>query len=223
MVFLFLLLFGQFKSRILISIFLAFVFYDSLYQGFWIGLSIAEIVKNHNCKRPLISHSALSCLVIILFIYFSSYPHYVNHDFLTGTVYAILPDDKSFGGGYPMLAALLIFILLISSVRLKEYLNKPFFQFFGHISYALYVMHFLVLGSLSAWLFQISYNNLGYHGSFIISSALGLSVIVLLSYIATRYVDSPSIKFANYIGNRVVDIVALLPCARLRNLIVKND
>lgn len=223
MVFLFVLLFGQFKFRLLISILLVFVFYDSLYQGFWVGLSIAEIVKNHSYKRPLISNTTLYSLAIILFVYFSSYPHYVSHDFLNRTIYAILPDDKGFGGGYPMLAALLMFILLVSSARLKKYLNKPLFQFLGHISYGLYVMHFLVLGSLSSWLFQISYNQLGYQGSFIISSASGLLILVLVSYIATEYVDSPAIKFSNYIGNRVVDIVALLPSTRLKDLIIKND
>ena len=223
MIFLFLLLFGQARFRLLISILLVLVFYDSLYQGFWIGLSIADIVKNHNDNRSPGLRSALNYLIIILFVYLSSYPHFVDHDFLRGTIYAALPDDHGFGGGYPMLAALLIFILLVTNATLKKHLNKPVFQFFGHISYALYVMHFLVLGSLSSWLFQILYNKLGYNGSFIISFSLGLSVMVMVSYIATRYIDDPAIRFSNYFGNKVLNIFALFPSTRLKDLLAEND
>jgi peptidoglycan/LPS O-acetylase OafA/YrhL len=223
MVYLFLLLFGQLKFRLLISILLVIAFYDSLYQGFWIGLAIAETVKHHKLIMSFISKTMNYYLFLIIFIYLSSYPNYVSHDFLAGTIYAILPDDKGFGGGYPMLSALLIFTLVISGEALKKHLNHPVFQFFGEISYGLYVMHFLVLGSISSWLFQVSNNYFGYHASFLVSFFVGLSIIIFVAHLATKYIDTPSIKFSTYIGTKMIDVTALLSFAYLKQLITKRS
>lgn len=205
MVYFFLLLFGRFKYRPLISVFLILFFKDSLYQGFWLGVLMADITKNFASRISLKSHPVSIFLMSGLFLYFSSYPSYVNHEFLQRTIYAPLPDDRGFGGGYAMLAAFFLFILAISDTGLKEHLVWPALKFLGSISYGLYVMHFLILGSFSSWLFLVLHQNFGYHLSFLITLFSGVLVTVLVAFIATRYVDNPAIKFANEVG----DIIAL--------------
>lgn len=221
MVYIFVLVLGRFKYRFLVSIFLIIYFKDNLYQGFWIGLFIADIMKNRTSQSPIKFKNRYSCLLLILFIYFSSYPNYVSQEFLKGTIYAFLPDDRKFDGGYPMLSALLIFILAISNSRFKECLNLPFLQFLGRISYGMYAVHILVIGSLSSWLFLVLNSYLGYSLSFLVVLLSGLPLITLIAYLATRYIDNPLLVIANYIGEKATDIVVLLPIRKML-MLLKN-
>ncbi|MEH1910993.1 acyltransferase family protein [Nostoc sp.] len=209
MVYLFLLLLGSFKYRILVYTLLVILFRDSLYQGFWIGLLIADIMKNYSSS---IKFPKIYCyLLLILFVYLSSYPHYVNQDFLGSTIYKYLPDDKGFGGGYPMISALSLFLLAISSNQLKKLLNLPFLQFLGGISYGLYVIHFLVIGSFSSWLFLSLNSYFSFNISFLLTLLSGLPFIIFTAYLATKYVDNPSIRLADYLGNKIILLLIYRP------------
>jgi len=206
MVYLFVLFLGRFKFRLVFSIILVFLFKDSLYQGFWIGLLIADLVKNYACRNPVKLQNIYFYVLLIIFIYISSDPNYVDTKFIKMTIYSFLPVDYVHGGGYPMFSALLIFILVISNDKLKILLSHPVLQFLGEISYGLYVMHFLVLGSLSAWLFLILNDYFSYTQSFVIVIFSNLPLSILVAYLATKYIDNPSIALARNIGNQAVNL-----------------
>ena len=119
-----------------------------------------------------------------------------------------------------MLSALIILILTVSNRRLQEYLNLPAFQFLGRISYGLYVMHFLILGSLSSWLILVLNSYLGYNISFCIAFFAGLSLTILSAYLATKYVDNTSIRLASFFGKKAIAIAALSP---IKNLFLRVE
>jgi len=98
---------------------------------------------------------------------------------------------------------------------LQEHLNLPALQFLGGISYGLYVMHLLVIGSLSSWMFLILYDLLDYDFAFSIVFFSGLPVIILMAYLATKYIDTPAIKLAGYIGSKTIGLTALSPVRKL--------
>lgn len=202
MVYLFLLLFGGFRYRMLLVAAMIFLCRDSLYLGFWGGLAIADFHKGYNLNVNPKFRRIIQLALLALFVYFSSYPHYAKVGFLATTPYSFLPDDSGFGGGYPMLAAFLAFVLVISSVRLKRFLNRGVFLYLGKISYAVYVTHFLVMGSWSSWLFLLFHGTFGYHISFLLTLLLGLLSIVAISHVATKYIDEPSVRLARMVGHR---------------------
>ena len=210
-VFLFVFLFGSFKYRLLILLLLtvAAFFKYNLSQGFFIGMIIADLVKNHDFNKVLKSKRYFPILLLTLFFYLSSYPNYVNSDFLEGTVYKVLPNDHKFGSGYPMLSALLLFVFVITNSRIKVYLNRPFLQFLGRISYGLYAIHFLVIGSISCWLFLRINRHIDYGLSFLVVLLSGLPLIIILAYLVTKYVDKPSIKLANFVGEKTIVFINL--------------
>ncbi len=206
LVFLFLLLLGNFKYRLVVASVLILLCKDSLYQGFWIGLLIADVMKHHRHRLPIKLTGVGFYLLLVAFIFLSSYPHYVDHSFIEKTIYGFLPDDQGFGGGYPMLSALLCFILVVSNSRIQRYLQGPMFQFVGAISYGLYVVHFLVLGSLSSAIFVVLRDHLGHAASFVIVFLSGMAFVGFAAYLSTRYIDSPCISFANRISHKVTQI-----------------
>ncbi|MBE9033164.1 acyltransferase [filamentous cyanobacterium LEGE 11480] len=204
---LFLLFFKNSKYLVALLFTLVVVFHNSLYQGFWLGMLIATGLKHGvldawpQTQKTWVNHWAMGSLTALL-VYLSSYPHYAKFGFLSRTIYAYLPDDNGFGGGYPMLTALLLFLLLCLNRQVQNLLNQKYLLFIGRISYGVYIIHFLILGSLSSWFFLQLNQYYTHEFSFLITLILGFSLSILSAYFATTYIDIPCIKLANYVGQR---------------------
>ena len=118
-------------------------------------------------------------------------------------VYALIPKDSELGL-YPLLSALSLFLLFIINDQLKAFFQHPLFQFLGRISYSMYAVHFLILGSVSSWLFLMLNHRLSYGLSFLLVSLLSTPIIILASIWMTKYVDEPSIKAAANASKRII-------------------
>jgi peptidoglycan/LPS O-acetylase OafA/YrhL len=202
MVYVFLLLIGNWRYRMLVLLLLIMAFYNSLYQGFWFGLLAADIVKHRSWLAN--KKSYISWILLALFLYFVNFPRYVSDEFRAGTIYRFWPSDAGFDGGYPMLAAVLAFVLVLTSPALKAWLLHPVWQFLGRISYALYLLHFLLLGSFSSWLFLRLTPGMSYGSAFLIVTGSGLVLAVLMAYVATRWVDEPVIGLSHIIERKLM-------------------
>lgn len=86
------------------------------------------------------------------------------------------------------------------------FLNRKVFQFFGKISYSLYLIHFSVLYILSRTMFQYL-PNLPYANQYLIIhfSLFLLSVIVAtgVSFLVYKYIESPSHSLSARIGKKI--------------------
>ena len=108
LVFLVLLFISNFKYRFIFFIFLSVFFIHSFYQGFFLGMLVADLLKNKPLKLSTRVRKSFEFILFILFLYFSSYPNYASTEYLMHhTIYNFLPSDAGFEGGYPMLAAFL--------------------------------------------------------------------------------------------------------------------
>jgi peptidoglycan/LPS O-acetylase OafA/YrhL len=216
LVFLFLLLFGTSKYRLFLLLLLLVLTKNSLYQGFVIGIIFAEMVKRGRVDRNSLGNlHAFSLLLLPVFLFFSAYPNYVTSDFIGKTLYGFLPDDGGVAGGYPMLAAFLLFGLVAANGRLQEMLHHPHLQFLGKISYGLYVIHFLVIGSFSSWLFLKLHGSLGYGASVLTVLLVGLPLSGLAAYLITKFVDEPFIKLASYTNRKTLELLGSGAASRL--------
>jgi peptidoglycan/LPS O-acetylase OafA/YrhL len=214
-VFLFVLLFGTSKYRLFLLALLLVLTRNSLYQGFVIGVIFADMVKCGRLDRNSLGNLRALSLLAPLFLFFSAYPNYVSSDFIGKTLYGFLPDDGGFGGGYPMLAAFLLFWLVVANGRSQNILHHPHLQFLGRISYGLYVIHFLVIGSFSSWLFLKLYGTLGYGATVLAVLLVGLPLIGLAAYLVTRFVDEPFVRLASYTSRKTLDLLGSRAVSRL--------
>jgi peptidoglycan/LPS O-acetylase OafA/YrhL len=223
LVFLFVLIFGRFKYRLVILFIALALFRKSLYFGFFLGIIIADLVRNYNFISRLESKHIFIVVLLTMFVYFSSYPKYANYDFIKLTIYEILPNDSEFAGGYSMLSALLLFIIVTINRQIKNFLNYPLFQFLGRISYGIYSIHFLVIGSISSWMFLNINSHLGYGLSFIVVLLSGILIILFLAYWATIYIDNPAIKCASYIDKKLIAFMNFEALINIKNLITRRS
>lgn len=210
LVFLTLLLFADFKYRLIVFSILILVFAQSFYQGFFLGMLIADLVKHKPVELSARLKQTIAVLLGLMFLYIGAYPHYANIEYIKTTVYHWLPADTGYEGGYPMLAALLLFCFICLNEQVKKGLQLPLLKYLGKISYGVYGVHILVIGSLSSWMFLLCYQQIGYLYAFIISFVAGLTVIILVGHLITIYVDRPAIKLANYAGNKFVGLLQVL-------------
>ncbi|MBE9032444.1 acyltransferase [filamentous cyanobacterium LEGE 11480] len=209
MVFAFLLLFKNVKYRLVLLTLLVVLFHNSLYQGFWLGLIIADLMKrgiiqNWSAYQSTKVGRLVMITAVILLAYLSSYPHYAEIQFVRDTIYGYLPDDKGFGGGYPMFTALITFLIVCVNHHVQTWLNQPPLLFLGQISYGVYVVHFLILGSFSSWMFLSFHQSWSHELSFSATLIFGLLAIMALGYLSTKYIDALSIKLASYIGRKAL-------------------
>jgi peptidoglycan/LPS O-acetylase OafA/YrhL len=203
LVFIFLLLFRKTKLRALAYLYAAVCFRGSLYHGFVIGILFADIVRNYGDSLKVWSRHFISWPLLAFGLIAASYPAYSSRADLTSTFYGFFPQLPFLGGGYSMLGAVLVFGAVLLAPRLQFILSTPLFAFLGRISYAVYAVHFLLLGSFSSWLFLTLRHGLSYGASFLVVVLCSLSLLLVISYYLTKYVDEPITQAANRLAQFV--------------------
>jgi len=197
----FLLLFRNSRLRFL-GYFLAIVcFHHTLYIGFIIGIGIADLANTFPNLLGSLRRGFITWPLLLAGLLLGSFPYQADQwSGLQGTIYEPLGKLTFLAAGPSMPGALLVFAAIFLSPHLQNLLSHSVFAFLGRISYSVYAVHFLVLGSFSCWLFLLLNDRLGYDASCAITGLLSLIVLIPLSYLLTKYIDEPATKAANSIG-----------------------
>jgi peptidoglycan/LPS O-acetylase OafA/YrhL len=104
---------------------------------------------------------------------------------------------------YHIAGAGMIVYVLLNSQLLQKTFSSPVPLFLGKISYSLYLVHFLVISSFTCVLFLILYPVLPYGAAVLTSCILSVLLIVPLSYLFFKYVDTSGVEFSKYVYNRL--------------------
>ena len=128
------------------------------------------------------------------------------------TFYTILDIDfmKNYFGGwllffYHIIGAFLLFFALSRlSFSIKVFSSKVA-VYIGKISFSIYILHFIVICSLSSYIFLWlkNYINASNELSFIVTSAMTIVVTILLSHIFHYYIELKSINWPQSLYNLV--------------------
>ncbi len=195
----FLLLFRKSTLRFAAYAIALVMFRETLYHGFIFGMMFADLVKNYPALLPR-QRPKLSWALLLVGLYFSSHPHHIPREQLRDTVFGILPKFEVLGGGFSMLGAICIFQSILMTPKLQAWLSGKVFAYLGRISYSMYAIHFLVLGSVTSWMFLQLYTKLGYGTACVISALAYLAVVVASAHYLMKYVDEPTTRMANRLG-----------------------
>jgi peptidoglycan/LPS O-acetylase OafA/YrhL len=93
-------------------------------------------------------------------------------------------------------AAYFLVLAFILSPLLQKMLSIRPFRFLGYISFSLYLLHPLLLGSFSAWLFLQLHDTHGYNPSALIVFFSTIAILIPLSWIMAKYIDQFGIRLA---------------------------
>jgi peptidoglycan/LPS O-acetylase OafA/YrhL len=200
LIFLFLSLFGKLDKRWVFYAAFCFIFLNSYYLPFILGVILSDVWVN----LPTITERVTQRMGYLLLLaglllggWFSPvlYPSLYNHFTL-----------PFFGGGQLELLAhtLGAFCTVIAVLNLRPVTRlleiRPI-QYLGHISFSLYLVHFIVLGSLASYLFAVLMPRVGYAAGFLITFSVAITATFALAHYYSRFIDAPSIKVSKLIGN----------------------
>ena len=196
----FLLLFRTSNLRFLAYAIAMVLFHDRLYQGFIFGILFADVAKTFPNYMARLTRPQCSIPLLIIGFVCASYPHYVQPDHLVNTVYSVFPRIEFLGGGYSMLGAIFVFVATLLNPRLQEFLSGSVFAYLGRISFAAYAIHFLILCSLTSWVFLQLTPVLGYDLTCIIGAVAYILLTLICAHWLTVYIDEPTTKLANSVA-----------------------
>jgi peptidoglycan/LPS O-acetylase OafA/YrhL len=188
----FLALFGRLSRRYIWYVTGLIVLFNTYYLAFLLGIILCDYSKFLNSAKYHEWYVRLSMIsVCIVGVILSAYPImagetgilplYFAFSFLS-SVQAII--SAHILGAFLLLLALFYFPFLQGLFRIRILL------FLGSISFSLYLLHALILGSLSSYLFLVFNSHFSYFVSVMLMIVLSVPVLLGSAYLYSRYIDS---------------------------------
>ena len=195
------LLFGSWRKRWMFYLSAALVFFNSYYLAFIIGMALADIFTR---KTPMFKTSNSIILSGVLFagLFLGSYPvSTVTND----SLYSFLNNGVFLKPKmiYHIIGAGMIMYVLLNSERMQKVFSSSVPVFLGKISYSLYLIHFLIICSFTCSLFLALNPVLPYGLAVLTSCILSLLLIIPLSYLFYKYVDTLGVELSKNIYNKL--------------------
>jgi peptidoglycan/LPS O-acetylase OafA/YrhL len=168
---------------------------------FILGIALADLCTNFPTIVQRCSRAPVALTLGAAGIFLAGFPYMVPTQDLAGSWYAHLPP-LFVRDLYPLTGAGLIFAAVLTSRSCQRCLASAPCVFLGRISYALYAVHFIVIGSFSSVLYLHLRRAHGHDGSVIVTVASSVALIAILSVILTLFLDEPLVRASNQLAKR---------------------
>jgi peptidoglycan/LPS O-acetylase OafA/YrhL len=196
LVFCILALCGKMKNRWIIYLVLGLVFCKSYLLAFVLGMGLCDYRYSRYYKAPSL-YITVPALVLALYM--------AGFELISvkpASSWGFL--DRTFAEQnqiYYIIGATLMLGVFIHEKRFQSALSGRVLTFLGKISFSLYLLHLILLGSFTCFVFNMLYvqNGLTYHSSVLIAFLLSFSVLIAASYYYYKYIDSMAIGMAEKI------------------------
>jgi len=191
------LAFTHFTKYRLLFLFLAMYYFfmaDSYYyMSFLFGISL-NYTERWLQQRPSKAVIIPGFLLLILALVLGSSP---SNNSLQGTVFEHLGHTLlEYIGWFHPVGAYLLILAFMCVPLLQHIVNIRPFRFLGYISFALYLLHPLLLGSWSSWLFLLIHDHFRYSISVAIVFCTTVILLLPISWLIAKYIDQFGIHFA---------------------------
>jgi peptidoglycan/LPS O-acetylase OafA/YrhL len=198
------LLFTHFTRHRIFLLFIAFFYFYSfgytMYACFVLGMSLGPVEKwmEHNYSRKI---SFLAGVSLTLALVLGSFP---SNGSKAGTLFEHLGHVLlEYTNWYHAIGAYLLVLSFVIAPGLQKAANVAVLRFIGRISFSLYLLHALIIGSYSSWLFLHLAPFVGYHLAVAIVFLTSLPLVLILSQMMTTYIDDKGVAFSRLLYERV--------------------
>jgi peptidoglycan/LPS O-acetylase OafA/YrhL len=111
-----------------------------------------------------------------------------------------------------MLGATIVFTSVLINPDLQKLLSGRLLASLGRISFALHTFHFIILGSFSSWLFLRLSAHLTYNVNCAVVGITSITVMLVLSYWLTKFIDEPATRAANRLASFWLKSASRITC-----------
>ncbi|MWC30718.1 acyltransferase family protein [Paenibacillus sp. MMS18-CY102] len=194
-------IFGRVKKRYLFYIAAILLLFKTYYVAFVLGMMISDFHNNNGFKHAFFRNPFVNVVLACVGLFLGSYP---SGSIVKGSVYGFIEanaiEDIVL---YHIAGAFLILVALLNTTKIQHLLSTRLFVFLGKISFSLYLIHVIVIGSLTSFVFIHMAGYVGYSTAVFLSGLLTLPIMLIISYFMYKYVDYNGIKLANKIYSRI--------------------
>lgn len=194
-------IFKHVRRRILVYLllFLITFIWKGYLMSFILGMLICDMEFKSKMKILTKDNYQLGIIFLVLAIFLGSFPIASTkgtvHDFIK---IPFLEESKNVIF-FQTIAAVCSF-LAIKNLRLfKKILEFSPLRFLGGISFAVFFLHLIIIGSFSSYLFKIISNYLDYNLSFLIIFLISIPIIFIAGFYFNKLVVLNSLKIANFV------------------------
>lgn len=188
------------KPTLLLVVFLYGFFTHDLYTAtFVLGITLNYIEqKSGHLDKTIAGIFAVVLLLVGLVL--GSFP---TNGMTEGSVFEATPPAML---GYRMwfhsIGAFFLVSAFVLSPLLQRVISLRLFAFLGYVSFFLYLLHPLIIGSFSCFFFLKFSESMDYNSAVAIVFVLTVAFCIPLSWLMTKYIDEPGIKLARRIYER---------------------
>ena len=196
LVFALLALTGSARNRVILYIVIAALLYKSHLMAFVVGTALADY-RYSRFFRSLNRYAVP--LVMLCGLHGGSF-HWIK--FLNPGEWGVIMHmtDHLARNVYTISAALLL-LGTINRTEIRFTMPVRLGSGLGKISYGVYLLHLIVIGTFSCWMFQqLSSLQLSYHQRVVLTFFGTCLVTFTAAYLFYRLIDRPAIRFARYIA-----------------------
>lgn len=193
---------GRLRWRWLAYAALMVATWQTYYVAFVIGIVLCDLASQPR-KRPSLPWpvgAALGALGLWLGAAPIPGPEATPYDSLPG----VSADPQQAFIFMHIIGAAMVLVTLVGSPLAQRFFGSRPLSYLGKISFSIYLLHVLVLGSVGSYIFVTVYPVHGYATALAWAGTGYLVVCLLAADIFTRYVDGPTIRFASWLGRKIV-------------------
>lgn len=196
LVFAILALFGRSVFRYLVYFILVLKFGNTEYMAFIIGIFLADMFYSNEFKsfRSFFSKPFVSTTLFLFGMYMGSYSKGINSKYYSWM--NILGGGA--GDNYKWIyttGATFIVLSLLYNKWLQKIFSVPWLLFCGRISYAMYLLHSILIGTVASYVMYVLHSD---NYSYGISVGLTFFIFMVLlfagSFYFTKYVDERQVS-----------------------------
>ncbi|MBA2611437.1 MAG: acyltransferase [Bacteroidetes bacterium] len=173
----------------------AFYFKQYYYIAFLLGYGLCFLHRNN---MFYINSIIIRSILFIIAIFLCSFP--AAWQYWNSSIYGIITfkgiDLFSF---YHVIGSGILLLLIIQHKPFIDMLSSKVILFIGKISFPLYLFHLIILVLIANPLFLMFLPALGYNFAFIVSVTITFPIIIIVSYLANKFIDQPALSLANKI------------------------
>ena len=194
---------GAKAKRWLVYAGLVVLFSRTYFLGFIVGLILADYLSHPGTIARIRIKEPYLILLVGMGLLLGSYPSDLRPDLSPWYRHLIFFNFNSLElmiFWHTLGAAMVVGGLLVWT-RAKQALSHPWLVKLGKMSFSLYLTHMIILCSAGTAMFTAFYNHhFGYRDSFLLTCLLTGILILGVSYLYTRWVDGPSIRYSRVVG-----------------------
>jgi len=206
LIFSFLALFGNMRNRYIVYIIGIIFFFQTYYLAFILGILLSDLMANKNLFIKKFGKSKLILLgLLLLGLFLGSYPSGRGSE---GTVYNYINIRyfPEFDVLCHVIGAFIVILVLLNSKKMQKILSFKYFLFLGEISFTMYLLHFIIIGSLSSFIFIKLESHMPYADAFLFTFFLSVAFIITASYLMYLYVDKKAIYLSKSMYKRLFQV-----------------